>query len=286
MGDAPAAIEPPPAEEVPIAKAIDAPLACDDAVLAHDPLADEPNDDANATLLSESALSETPSGEALLVGADATPLSDFPEASPDHSLLNGHTVALSPDIDSPHILSEALSPPLPEAMPDSETAQAPDSSPLTASVAEPEPSRDKPISPPADIATSVTAAEQPSDQDIPRDAGDGPTQIVSQSNPHDAVEAATEAATHDEPPPRVAESSQSLLPELALVDPQDDPGDLFEPTADAAMPIVAATLAESGLASEISMHAVAMKPHSAAATVDPLAATHTLSAEELLALFT
>ena len=103
MGDAPAAIEPPPAEEVPIAKAIDAPLACDDAVLAHDPLADEPNDDANATLLSESALSETPSGEALLVGADATPLSDFPEASPDHSLLNGHTVALSPDIElAPH----------------------------------------------------------------------------------------------------------------------------------------------------------------------------------------
>ena len=121
---------------------------------------------------------------------------------------------------------------------------------------------------------------------MPRDAGDGPTQIVSQSNPHDAVEAATETATHDEPPPRVTESSQSLLPELALVDPQDDPGDLFEPTADAAMPIVAATLAESGLASEISIHTVAMKPHSAAATVDPLAAMHTLSAEELLALFT
>ena len=34
------------------------------------------------------------------------------------------------------------------------------------------------------------------------------------------------------------------------------------------------------------MHAVAMKPHSAAAPVDPLAAMHTLSAEELLALFT
>ncbi|HEY5066713.1 MAG TPA: hypothetical protein VIJ04_18040 [Xanthobacteraceae bacterium] len=287
MGDAPAAIEPPPAEEFPIAEAINAPLACDDVVLVHDALADEPNDDANATLLSESALSETLSGEALLVGADAPPSSDLPEASPDHSLLNGHTVALSPDIDSPHIPSEALSPPVPEAMPDSETAQVPDSSPLAASVAEPElPSRDEPISPPADIATSVTAAEQPYGQDMPRDAGDGPTQIVSESNPYDAVEAATETATHDEPPPHVTESSQSLLPELALVDPQDDPGDLFEPTADAATPIVAATLAVSGLASEISIHAVAMKPHSAAATVDPLAAMHTLSAEELLALFT
>ena len=70
MGDAPAAIEPPPAEEFPIAEAIKAPLACDDAVLAHDALADEPNDDANATLLSESALNETLSEEALLVGAD------------------------------------------------------------------------------------------------------------------------------------------------------------------------------------------------------------------------
>jgi hypothetical protein len=281
MGAAPAAIEPPPAEVFPIAAAINEPLACDDAVLAHDTLPDEPNDDANATLLSESALNETLSGEALLVGAEAPPSSGLPEASPDHSLLNGHTVALSPDIDSPHIPSEALSPPAPEAMPDSEAAQAPDSSPLAASVAEPElQSQDEPISPPADIATSVTAAEQPSDQDMPRDAGGGPTQIVSESNSHDAVEAVTE------PPPRVTESSQSLLPELALVDPQDDPGDLFEPTTDAAMPIVAATFAESEFASEISIHTVATKPHSAATSVDPLAAMHALSAEELLALFT
>ena len=70
MGDAPAAIEPPPAEVFPIAEAINEPLACDDAVLAHDTLPDEPNDDANATLLSESALNETLSGEALLVGAE------------------------------------------------------------------------------------------------------------------------------------------------------------------------------------------------------------------------
>ena len=287
MAEAPAAIEPAPAEEFPIAEAINEPLACDDAVLAHDTLPDEPNDDANATLLSESALNETLSGEALLVGVDAPPSSDLPEASPDHSLLNGHTVALSPDIGSPYIPSEALSPPVPEAMPDSKTAQAPDSSPLAASVAEPElQSQDEPISPPADIASSVTAAEQPSGQDMPRDAGDGPTQIVSESNPHDAVEALTETATHDEPPPRVTESSQSLLPELALVDPQDDPGDLFEPTTDAAMPIVAATFAESEFASEISIHTVATKPHSAPTSVDPLAAMHTLSAEELLALFT
>ena len=287
MAEAPAAIEPAPAEEFPIAEAINEPLACDDAVLAHDTLPDEPNDDANATLLSESALNETLSGEALLVGVDAPPSSDLPEASPDHSLLNGHTVALSPDIGSPYIPSEALSPPVSEAMPDSKTAQAPDSSPLAASVAEPElQSQDEPISPPADIASSVTAAEQPSGQDMPRDAGDGPTQIVSELNPHDAVEAVTETATHDEPPPRVTESSQSLLPELALVDPQDDPGDLFEPTTDAAMPIVAATFAESEFASEISIHTVATKPHSAAASVDPLAAMHTLSAEELLALFT
>ena len=286
MGDAPAAIEPPPAEEFPIAEAINEPLACDDAVLAHDTLPDEPNDDANATLVSES-VNETLSGEALLAGANAPPSSDLPEASRDHSLLNGHTVALSPDIDLPHIPSEALSPPVPEPMPDSETAQTPDSSPLAASVAEPElQSQDEPISPPADIATSVTAAEQPSDQDMPRDAGDGPTQIVSESTQHDAVEAVMETATHDEPPPRVTESSQSLLPELALVDPQDDPGDLFEPTTDAAMPIVAATLAESEFTSEISIHTVATKPHSAAASVDPLAAMHTLSAEELLALFT
>jgi hypothetical protein len=115
---------------------------------------------------------------------------------------------------------------------------------------------------------------------MPRDAGGGPTQIVSESNSHDAVEAVTE------PPPRVTESSQSLLPELALVDPQDDPGDLFEPTTDAAMPIVAATFAESEFASEISIHTVATKPHSAATSVDPLAAMHALSAEELLALFT
>ncbi|MFZ3353242.1 MAG: hypothetical protein WA268_20520 [Xanthobacteraceae bacterium] len=286
MGDAPAAIALPPAEVFPIAAAINEPLACDDAVLAHDALPDEPDDDANATLLSES-VNETLSGEALLVGANAPPSSDLPEASRDHSLLNGHTVALSPDIDLPHIPSEALSPPAPEATPDSETAQAPDSSPLAASVAEPElQSQDEPISPPADIATSVTAAEQPSDQDMPRDAGDGAIEIVSESNPHDAVEALTETATHDEPPPRVTESSQSLLPELALVDPQDDPGDLFEPTTDAAMPIVAATFAESEFASEISIHTVATKPHSAATSVDPLAAMHTLSAEELLALFT
>ncbi|HVU42522.1 MAG TPA: hypothetical protein VHD86_15860, partial [Xanthobacteraceae bacterium] len=109
-----------------------------------------------------------------------------------------------------------------------------------------------------------------------------PAQIANALPSHDADGAvAATAAEVSEGPPRFAEASQALLPELALVDPQDDPGDLFEPLAGTAPSI----LAESRSASKISADTAARQARSAAAA-DPLASMGSLSAEELLALFT
>lgn len=107
------------------------------------------------------------------------------------------------------------------------------------------------------------------------------------SAPHPAAEASKHEAVSDaEPQPRVSEQSPVLLPELALVDPQDDPGDLFEPLTNAAPSIAAVTLTNTRPTSEIPARAAAIRARSPAAPADPLAAMRTFGAEELLALFT
>lgn len=116
-------------------------------------------------------------------------------------------------------------------------------------------------------------------------------QPVTRENESFAAHPPAEASRRDtvsdaEPQSRVLESSPALLPELALVDPQDDPGDLFEPLTGAAPPIAAATLADSQAASENPPRAAAMRAQSPAMQADPLAPLHAFGAEELVALFT
>lgn len=284
MDDAPA-IEQTPAEGSAIVEMPDELLARQDAVFA--PAAEELKDDAisNVTPAIEDISGETLSGEALLDGAD-TPGQPAcsPSDSPDHSSVNGHAVVSLADTDAPHIASEALSPPASEEMPEGESARAAENSPIAtpSAEAEPPPSSEAP-SPLADIDATAILAGQPSHQNLPRHNGeDLPAQIANALPSHDADGAvAATAAEVSEGPPRFAEASQALLPELALVDPQDDPGDLFEPLAGTAPSI----LAESRSASKISADTAARQARSAAAA-DPLASMGSLSAEELLALFT
>ena len=225
---------------------------------------------ANATLLSEGTLAETLSGEARLETGDAAVPPDAPVASSENAL------------------AEACAP---VATPEPETALAPDESPVgVPEPAEQEQQLGDATSEVAEIAAS-TPAEPPSNEAAVRagaDADDGPVQIAGEPNAPDADDEGAHAAVEadEEPPPRVSESSQSLLPELALVDPQDDPGDLFEPIAGAAPPIATAIVEELKAASKVSAPAATMQPHSAGAASDPLASMRTLNAEELLALFT
>ena len=284
MDDAPA-IEQTPAEGYAIVEMPDELLVRQDAVFA--PAAEELKDDAisNVTPAIEGVSGETLSGEALLDGAD-TPgqPAGSPSDSPDHSSVNGHAVVSLADTDAPHIASEALSPLASEEMPEGESARAAENSPIAtpSAEAEPPPSSEAP-SPLADIDATAILAGQPSHQNLPRHNGeDLPAQIANALPSHDADGAvAATAAEVSEGPPRFAEASQALLPELALVDPQDDPGDLFEPLAGTAPSI----LAESRSASKISADTAARQARSAAAA-DPLASMGSLSAEELLALFT
>ena len=288
MDDAPA-IEQTPAEGSAIVEMPDELLARQDDVFA--PAAEELKADpiSNVTPAIEDISGETLSGEALLDGAD-TPgqPAGSPSDSPDHSSVNGHAVVSLADTDAPHIASEALSPPASEEMPEGESARAAENSPIATPSAEAElpPSSEAP-SPLADIDATAILAGQPSHQNLPRHNGeDLPAQIANALPSHDADGAvAATAAEVSEGPPRFAEASQALLPELALVDPQDDPGDLFEPLAGTAPSIATATLAESRSASKISAGTAARQARSAAAA-DPLASMGSLSAEELLALFT
>ena len=258
-----------------------------------DAAAEGPMHDAvsHATPASEDTLSNMPSGEdTVLKSADtpAQPPWDFRDASPDHSSVNGHAIVSVLDADSPHIASDAASSPEPEAEPENDAALAPNTLPIAAPTMESElpPSAEAPS--PAD-AKGATSAGQPPNQNILRhNSDDEPTHVADESLTHDADEGRAESAAEikEEPPPRFAESSQTLLPELALVDPQDDPGDLFEPLAATAPPIAAENLAETQSESKISAHSAENEARSAATAADPLAAMHTLSAEELLALFT
>lgn len=279
------------AEVSPIVEMPDAQLARADAVSAPDGPAKDLKDDAisNVTPASEGVSGETPSGETLPDGADTPEQpAGSPGDSPDHSSVNGHAIVLLADTDTPHIPSELLSPPDSEAMPEGESTRAADSSPIATPGAEAElpPSSEAP-SLPADADASAISEGQPLHQNLSRhDDEDLPAHIVNALPPHDVNEAvAATAAEVGEVPPRFAESSQALLPELALVDPQDDPGDLFEPLTGAASPIATANFAESPSASKISAGVAARQARSAAAA-DPLASMSTLSAEELLALFT
>jgi hypothetical protein len=103
-------------------------------------------------------------------------------------------------------------------------------------------------------------------------------------NPLSASEGAVSETRPEEPQSRL-EPTQ-VLPELALVDPQDDPGDLFEPLTGAAPPIAEATSAESRSGSEMPARAAPVRGRSPAAAADPLAVMGAFGAEELLALFT
>jgi hypothetical protein len=260
-----------------------------DEQLSHDVLAasypppEEPKIDeaiSDATLLSEGTPSETLSREAKLESTD------LPGNSSDDSLPSVDATVSRTGADV--VLAHTASTLPPEQAPESEIALVPDESPAAVPKAEPELTPGDARSAPADVAGSV--AEQPSDQITAcHDGGNGPMQIAGESNAHDTDGAVIETATdvNKEPaaPPRVNESSQSLLPELALVDPQDDPGDLFEPLPDAAPAIVVGNLSGRQRASKISASAATMRTHFAAAS-DPLAAMRALSAEELLALFT
>jgi len=292
MTDAAEAIEQTPPQESPIAEVVGERSTPDDGASALDAPSEESEDYAilNQMPASEGALSEVLSGETLLSSVDALAQQPtaLPGASPDHSLVNGHAIASLAHADAPHIASEAPASPAPKALSDSETTRATDNPPITAADAEPElpPSSEAP--PPADADAAIISAGEPSDQSIPhRNGEDAPAQIAIESGSRDAeVIAKSAAEVKEEAPPRFAESSQTLLPELALVDPQDDPGDLFEPLSGAAPSIAAAHLAEFQSASEISAHAVERQARSAPAAADPLAAMRTLSAEELLALFT
>jgi hypothetical protein len=253
----------------------------EDARPAPGALLEEPADEeiSKATLLSKGTLSETLAGEVPLENADAVALpTDLPGDPPDHSFASEYAAAAPPNADEPHVPTETLSPLTPEAAPECETALAPGTSAVAHSTEPDLQSLGETPAPLGDVAAEIIA-EQPSDQIMARhNGGDGPVQIAgeaSRQNADDAV-AGTAIDVSEEPPRRVTESSQSLLPELALVDPQDDPGDLFEPLAGAAAPI-AGTIRASN---------VPPQAHSATAAADPLAAMRALSAEELLALFT
>lgn len=280
-------------EESPIAELADQPLASDVTAAAPDAAVEESMHDAisDATSACEEASSETLSGEETLLGsADAVslPPSDLSGASTDHSSVNGHA-AVSAEFDAPQIISDVLSLRAPEAVPESETGLAADSPPIAAPGAELEPPLSSDAPAPADAEISAASAEPLSDQTTLRhDGDDEPAQIVDESPPHEVDEmvAMSSAEVKEDEPPRFAQSSQTLLPELALVDPQDDPGDLFEPLADTAPSIATENLAEAQSASKISAHPAENQARAAAAAADPLAAMRTLSAEELLALFT
>jgi len=267
-----AAIEQTPTEGPPLAE-----IAASIAAL------EEPKDEAvpNATLLGEDALSETLSAETPLESAE------LPGISPDDTLSGTHAAAVTPEADAAPVPAETPSTPGPVEAAENEISVAPDELSVVAPDAELELAPGEAPSPPTDIAGSV--AEPPPDQVMAyHNGGDGPVHMADESTTRDVdnAGAATAAAIDEEPtPPDVSESSQSLLPELALVDPQDDPGDLFEPLTDAAPPIAAAKLAAPQGAKEISA-TVTTRTHFAAAATDPLAAMRALSAEELLALFT
>jgi hypothetical protein len=289
LAEAPA-IEPVPVEESPIAELASEPLASDVAAAAPDVAAEVSMHDAIPDApASEGAVGEALSEEALPGSADALaqPPSDLPGALADHSLVNGHAI-VSMGSDAPQIVSDALSSPAPQAVPESETGLAAGSPPIAAPGAEPELPQSGEASVPADTETSAASAEPPSDQSTLRhNADEEPAQIADEGSPHaaDEVLAESTAGVEEETRPRF-ESSQTLLPELALVDPQDDPGDLFEPLADTAPSIAAENLAEAQSASKVSARPVENQARLAAAAADPLAAMRTLSAEELLALFT
>lgn len=121
--------------------------------------------------------------------------------------------------------------------------------------------------------------------DLPGDSSEGETALAPDNSPVAAVNAEPDPSPSSAAPPpsAVTNSLQALLPELALVDPQDDPGDLFEPLTGAAPPIAAATLTAPQSASEIPPRVGATRGRSPAAA-DPLTALRTRGAEELLAL--
>ncbi len=276
-------------EESPIVEIVIEQFASDDASSEPDTRAGEPKPVAtsDATPASEGTLSEALSEQTLLSTAD--PLAQPPDLTgppPDHLAVNGHAVLSPVDAHAPRIASDAVSSAASELAPDSEASFAPDTPPTTPPSAELELSPSSEATPPVDVDASVVSGEPPSDQTVLRHNGDGaPAPIANDSPPQGADEMLTESeAEAKEEPPRFAESSQMLLPELALVDPQDDPGDLFEPLAGGASSIAAANFAQSQSASKISAPDAEKQARFAAA--DPLAAMRTLSAEELLALFT
>lgn len=263
-------------EELSIADVIDEPIARGDEISRPHSSSEPSKDDAVPG--SESPVSEPLSDETLANGADvAAQLADLPSDSSDLSSMNGHPLVSLAVAEPPNIPSEALSPVPPEPAPEGEIALLPENSPFPTLGVQSElpPTGDAPA-PPADATISAGTD------------GDESTQIASKTLPQNADETVPEAATRveDEPPPRVVNSSQALLPELALVDPQDDPGDLFEPPTGAAPPAAAMTFTGSQSASEISARTAAMRARSPTAATDPVAAMRTLGAEELLALFT
>lgn len=255
MHDAPVSQQA-PAEELSIIE-VEEPLAREDEILAPHAPAEDLKHDAipDAVPANESALCERLSEHTHSGNADApAQTADLPGDSPDRSSMNGPPVALA-------------------------DAEAFYLSPVAALNAQSElPLPDDAPAPVADAA--AISAAQLSDQTMRCTGADEPAQIARDSLPHNADEVVAETAAEleEEPPPRDAESSQALLPELALVDPQDDPGDLFEPLTGAMPP--------SGAASELPIRATAMRARSPAAAADPLAAMRILGAEELLALFT
>jgi hypothetical protein len=285
LADAPA-IEPAPVEESPIAELASEPLASDVTAVAPDVAAEVSMHDAIPDApASEGAVGKTLSEEETILesaGALAQAPSDLPGALADHSLVNGHAI-VSTGSDTSQIVSDALSSPAPQAAPGSETGLAADS-PIAARDAEPELPQSGEAPAPHDAETSAASAEPLSDQtNLRHNSNEEPAQIAGDEA--DEVVAESTAGVEEETRPRF-ESSQTLLPELALVDPQDDPGDLFEPLADTAPSIAAENLAEAQSASKILAHPAENQARLAAAATDPLAAMRTLSAEELLALFT
>ena len=252
-------------------RAIEQPIAHEDEISATELSAEPSNHEAIAAevLAGESAMSETLSEETLAGGAD---IPAQPADLPGALSVNGHAVVSPAGADIP--------------TPGRETALSPDNSPVAVLTTQSElpPTGDVPA-PPADAAGP---AGQPSDQNTHRIVSDEPAQIAGDSLRHDIDEPVAETAVplEEEMPPRVVNSSQALLPELALVDPQDDPGDLFEPPTGAALPTADPAFIGSQSASEISTRAAAMRTRSSAAAADPVAAMRTLGAEELLALFT
>lgn len=281
MGDVLLATKQNPAEANPTeasssAESADEEPPTEQAFAVAEALAGKPKDDAIsiATLLSETALSKTLAAEAL----------DESAGSPDISLAPDHTAVLPPDAGTESATAGTPSPPMAAEVPANEIALAPAESPIAAPEAA---THDEPVtlSPPAETADPT------SDQIMTRPNGGEPAQIADEPNSHDPEDAGAEAtAEADEQPAalhaHIRESSQSLLPELALVDPQDDPGDLFEPVADASPPIALADIESPPSGNETSTPSATIQTFSAAAASDPLAAMRALSAEELLALFT